>query len=203
MTRIEGGRLRVEPEPVLLHRFCSVVVNRISMHYPEMSFECDLQSDLPMVEADPRRAEQVLMNLLQNAARYSAAQIIAVRGRYDGGRFVTVSVEDNGVGIAPEHLSHLFDRFYRAANQRERGEGAGTGLGLAIARALVEAQGGRIWVTSVPGKGTAFYFTLPVLSTPAEMPPRATPNGAGAITGPLGDEAVEPGPVSAQRTPGG
>jgi signal transduction histidine kinase len=114
-----------------------------------------------------------------------------------------VSVEDNGVGIAPEHLSHLFDRFYRAANQRERGEGAGTGLGLAIARALVEAQGGRIWVTSVPGKGTAFYFTLPVLATPADMPPRATRNGAGAITGPLGDGASEPGPVSAQRTPGG
>jgi signal transduction histidine kinase len=202
MTRIEGGRLRVEPEPVLLHRFCNEVVNRISMHYPEMSFECDLQSDLPMVEADARRAEQVLMNLLQNAARYSAAQTIAVRGRYDGGRFVTVSVEDNGVGIAPEHLSHLFDRFYRAANQREAGEGAGTGLGLAISKALVEAQGGRIWVTSVPGKGTAFYFTLPVLATPADMPPRATPNGAGAITGPLGDGAAEPGPVSAQRTPG-
>jgi signal transduction histidine kinase len=104
--------------------------------------------------------------------------LIAVRGRYDGGPLVTLSVEDNGVGISPEHLPHLFDRFYRAANQRERGEGAGTGLGLAISRALVEAQGGRIWVTSKPGRGTTFYFTLPVLSTPADLPPRATPNGA-------------------------
>lgn len=171
MTRIEGGRLRVEPEPVLLRRFCDEVVNRICTHYPDMHFECDIAEDLPMVEADPRRVEQVLMNLLQNAARYSAAQLIAVRGRYDGGRYVTLSVEDNGVGIAPEHLPHLFDRFYRAANQREAGEGAGTGLGLAIARALVEAQGGHIWVASTPGKGTTFAFTLPVLSTPADLPP--------------------------------
>ncbi|HET9493520.1 MAG TPA: ATP-binding protein [Chloroflexia bacterium] len=202
MTRIEGGRLRVEPEPVLLHRFCNDVVNRISTHYPEMRFECDIPDGLPMVEADPRRVEQVLMNLLQNAARYSEAELIAVRGRYDGGRFVTLSVEDNGIGISPEHLPHLFDRFYRAANRREAGEGAGTGLGLAISRALIEAQGGRIWVASVPGKGTTFYFTLPVLSTPADMPPPTSGNGAGAITGPLGDEASPTDPVSARRAPG-
>ena len=187
MTRIEGGRLRVEPEPVLLRRFCNEVVNRIVTHYPDMRFECDLPDDLPMVEADPRRVEQVLMNLLQNAARYSAAELIAVRGRYDGGRYVTLSVEDNGVGIAPEHLPHLFDRFYRAANQREAGEGAGTGLGLAISKALVEAQGGRIWVASTPGKGTTFSFTLPVLSTPDDLPPRATPNGAAADVIPAGE----------------
>ena len=198
MSRIEGGRLRVESEPVLLLHFCKEVVNRISTHYPEMRFECDMPGHLPMVEADPRRVEQVLMNLLQNAARYSAAALIAVRGRYDGGRFVTLSVEDNGVGIAPEHLPYLFDRFYRAANQRERGEGAGTGLGLAISRALVEAQGGRIWVTSTPGKGTTFYFTLPVLSTHDDTPPRVTPNGAGAITGPLDDAVVQPDPKPAQ-----
>ncbi len=169
MTRIEGGRLRITAEPVLLGRFCTDVVNRISLHYPSIKFECEVSDRLPMVEADPRRVEQVLMNLLQNAATYSGAEVIRVSATYDGDWGVVISVDDNGSGIAPEHLPHLFDKFYRVegrklgTNQAETGEAAGTGLGLAIAKALVEAQGGRIWVSSTVGKGTTFYFTLPIL----------------------------------------
>jgi signal transduction histidine kinase len=169
MTRIEGGRLRVMPEPVLLGRFCNEVVNRVSIQYPGIKFESDVSDRLPMVEADPRRVEQVLVNLLQNAATYSRAEVIRVSAAadaiLDGGNWgVVISVADNGIGIAPEHLPRLFDKFYRVdAGKSQEGEAAGTGLGLAIAKALVEAQGGRIWVTSTVGKGTTFHFTLPIL----------------------------------------
>jgi two-component system sensor histidine kinase KdpD len=181
MTRIEGGRLRVLPEPVLLSRFCKEVVNRVCLHYPEIRFECEVSERLPMVEADPRRVEQVLMNLLQNAAKYSGAEVIWTRATYDGDWGVVVSVEDNGVGIAPEHLPYLFDKFYRVeSGKTESGEGAGTGLGLAIAKALVEAQGGRIWVKSAPGKSTTFYFTLPILVMHEEDEGSGA-QGAGAV----------------------
>src|SRR5207249_805439 len=156
MSRIGAGRLPIMPEPVLLSRFCQDVVDRVGKHYPGTKFECELMDPLPVVEADPRRVEQVLVNLLQNAAKYSGADIVRLRGSYDGGREVVLRVEDQGKGIAPEHLPHLFDKFYRI-EKGSNSNGAGTGLGLAIARALVEAQGGGIWVESVPGKGTTFF----------------------------------------------
>jgi signal transduction histidine kinase len=182
MTRIEGGRLRVTPEPVLLARFCTDVVNRVSLHYPDIKFECNVSERLPMVEADPRRVEQVLMNLLQNAAKYSGAEVIRTRATYDGDWGVVVSVEDDGIGIPPEHLPYLFDKFYRVeSGKADSGEGGGTGLGLAIAKALVEAQGGRIWVSSTPGKGTTFYFTLPILVLHEDDSESAGAQRAGAV----------------------
>jgi K+-sensing histidine kinase KdpD len=161
MSRIEAGRMPLTPEPLLLQKFCRGVVDRVSALHPEIKFGCAVPKDLPLVQADPRRVEQVLLNLLQNATKYSEGDLVLVRARYDeGDREVTVCVEDNGVGIAPDHLPHLFDKFYRV----ERPEGAsGTGLGLAIAQKLVEAQGGRIWVESKVGAGTSFSFTLPIV----------------------------------------
>jgi signal transduction histidine kinase len=174
MTRINGDRLKIMPEPVLLGRYCAEVVDRVSKHYPEIKFECEVSEKLPLVEADPRRLEQVLVNLLQNAAKYSKGEVIRVSADHDGDWGVVICVQDNGIGIPAEHLPHLFDKFYRVEAKGETGMGvgmgisAGTGLGLAISKALVEAQGGRIWVTSAPGKGTTFYFTVPVLRMPEE-----------------------------------
>ncbi len=167
MSRIEAGRVPISPEPILLPRFCKDIVERIAKHHPDMHFKCEMDEKLALAEADPRRVEQVLVNLLQNAAKYSGGTLVTVDGQYNGGGEVTLSVADDGVGIAPEHLPHLFDKFYRVEN--DRGGGAsGTGLGLAIARKLVDAQGGRIWVESKPGKGTTFYFTLPALIVGSE-----------------------------------
>jgi signal transduction histidine kinase len=180
MTRIEGGRLRVLPEPVLLSRFCNEVVNRVCLHYPEIRFECEVSDKLPMVEADPRRVEQVLMNLLQNAAKYSRAEVIRTYAAYEEEMGMVISVEDDGIGIPPEHLPYLFDKFYRVESGSSEGENAGTGLGLAIARALVEAQGGHIWVQSAPGKGTTFSFTLPVLLLNEEEEHTATQKASAA-----------------------
>lgn len=169
MTRIEAGRLPVSTEPILLRRFCGEVIDRTARQHPSMRFECALPDDLPIVIADPRRVEQVLVNLLQNAAKYSAAECVRLSATYrTGGESsgeVTISVEDNGAGIAPEHLPHLFDKFYRA-NWHHGDSSSGSGLGLTITRALVEAQGGRIWVESSLEHGTTFYFTLPTV--PAE-----------------------------------
>jgi K+-sensing histidine kinase KdpD len=163
MSRIEAGRMPINSEPMLLQRFCRSVVDRVGIHHPDIKFGCAVPKDMPLVLADPRRVEQVLVNLLQNAAKYSQGDLILVRARYEtGSPEAVLSVEDNGVGIAPEHLPHLFDKFYRVDG---RGEStAGTGLGLSIAQKLVEAQGGRIWVESKPGTGTCFTFTLPVIA---------------------------------------
>jgi signal transduction histidine kinase len=163
MSRIGAGRLPVIPEPILLSRFCQGVVDRVAKHYPEIKFECGLDDPLPVVEADPRRVEQVLVNLLQNAAKYSGSDVVRIGGSYDGGSEVVITIEDHGKGIAPEHLPQLFDKFYRVDNGSNGKEAVGTGLGLAICKALVEAQGGRIWVNSWPGLGTTFSFSLPAL----------------------------------------
>ena len=163
MSRIEARRLPINAEPILLKRFCKEVVDRVCNHYPHIEFKCNLNDPLPMVMADPRRVEQVLVNLLQNAAKYSGAQLISVNGSYDGGPLVTISVKDNGAGIAAEHIPHLFDKFFRVEAGHAHKE-VGTGLGLTIVKALVEAQGGKVWVESAPGEGTTFFFTLPVLT---------------------------------------
>ncbi|HYO49867.1 MAG TPA: HAMP domain-containing sensor histidine kinase, partial [Chloroflexia bacterium] len=167
MSRIERGSLPITLEPLLLWRFCKEVVNRLGTHHPDMNFVCDLDHALPVVLADPRRVEQVLVNLLQNAAKYSGAGKVEVSASYDGGTHVMIEIEDDGIGISPDHLPHIFDKFYRVgADQGDKG--SGTGLGLAIVKALVEAQGGEVWVESKLGEGTTFYFTLPVLAIEEE-----------------------------------
>lgn len=181
MSRIEAGRLPIAPEPVLLKPFVKEVVERVGNQYPDTDFKCHIPHGLPVVEADPRRLEQVLVNLLQNAAKYSGSKAVWVGATYDGGKEVTLCVQDNGIGIAPEHVPHLFDKFYRAQwNQAD--SGSGTGLGLAIARALIDAQGGRIWVESKVGEGTSFYFTVPILLVEGEDGASHLSNGSGTAS---------------------
>jgi signal transduction histidine kinase len=108
--------------------------------------------------ADPDRLEQILLNLLSNAVKYSPdGGTVTVSARADG-HFVTVTVSDEGIGIAPEHQSRLFERYQRVVTDKSI---KGTGLGLYLTKELVEAQGGEIWVESEPGKGSHFSFTLP------------------------------------------
>lgn len=127
-----------------------------------LTLATDVAEGLPMVRADPDRALQVLTNVLGNALRYTPAPgkvTIAVRREGAAARF---SVRDTGVGLAPEHLPRVFERFYRVDKSRSRALG-GSGVGLAIARALVEVMGGRIWAESPgPGQGATFSFTLPI-----------------------------------------
>ncbi len=119
-----------------------------------------LPADLPKVEADPVWIEKLLGNLLENAAKYSAAgEPIFVTAERRGSE-VAISVADRGLGIDPMEQSLIFDKFYRARN-RSQGT-SGTGMGLAICRAIAETHGGTIWVTSQVGQGSVFTFTLRV-----------------------------------------
>jgi two-component system OmpR family sensor kinase/two-component system sensor histidine kinase BaeS len=121
----------------------------------------DLPDDLPAVEADSQRIEQVLLNLLSNAERYTPqGGMIRISARALAGGRVRVSVCDSGPGLSDEDLAHIFDRFYRADKSRAR-ESGGAGLGLAIAKALVEAHGGQIWAENASPGGACFHFTLP------------------------------------------
>ena len=115
-------------------------------------------TDLPTVLADSTRLQQVLVNLIHNAVKFTQPGGKVQVGAYAEARQVVFFVRDTGVGIAPDSLSRIFERFYKADRARS---GGGTGLGLSIARHLVELHGGRIWADSVQGQGSTFYFSLP------------------------------------------
>jgi signal transduction histidine kinase len=125
----------------------------------------EVGDDATVLHADPVAVRQVLSNLTENAARYTAAGSITVFARRDGGR-VAIGVRDTGVGIAPDHLPRVFERFYRADPARARDAG-GTGLGLAIVKHLVESHGGRVAATSTPGNGTTVTAWFPDVVTRA------------------------------------
>jgi histidine kinase len=125
-------------------------------------FEVSLPPDLPPVLVDEDRVGQVLLNLVGNALQYTPeAGTVTITARRDHHE-VVVAIQDTGIGIAAEHLSHLFTRFYRVDKSRSRAAG-GSGIGLTIARHLVEAHGGSIRAES-PGasQGSTFTFTLPI-----------------------------------------
>src|SRR4029077_17765928 len=132
--------------------------------------QSDLRLDVTTVEgdelwvcADSRRIGQVLSNLWVNATRFTPAEGRIEAGARRRGEGVEVWVSDTGVGIEPEHLARVFERFYKI--DPPRAAGTGTGLGLAIAKHLVLAHGGQIWVESHgPGRGSTFHFTLPAAS---------------------------------------
>ena len=176
--RIETGTLSVSPEPsqvrALVDQARATFVSGGGRH----AVRIDLPTDLPTVLADRQRVVQVLNNLLANAARHCPDTAAIRIGAERDGVHVAVSVSDEGRGIAPERLRHLF-RKYPAPGDRE--DGLGGGLGLAICKGLVEAHGGRIRAESGGvGLGARFTFTLPVAATAVAVPGR--PDGPGAQT---------------------
>ena len=122
-----------------------------------------MASDLPAVAADGHRVGQVVSNLLSNAVKFTRqGGTIVVSARLRDNTIV-VSVSDEGPGIRQEDLSKVFDRFWQARETRR----LGSGLGLSIAKGIVDAHGGKIWVESVSGKGSTFFFTLPLAAPDA------------------------------------
>lgn len=130
----------------------------------QITLKASLQRDLPKVKADKDKLKQVFINLLGNAIKFNKkGGEVVVRAKRKGG-LVEVSVSDTGIGIAEEHLDKVFDRFYQVDGSAKR-KYPGTGLGLALVKKIVEAHGGRIWAESELGKGSTFYFTLPIADT--------------------------------------
>jgi two-component system sensor histidine kinase BaeS len=164
LSRAETGQLLLHARPLEVAGLVQDAVERLGPAYAEKGIRLvtDLATGLPTVLADADRTAQVLTNLLDNALRYTSAPgRVCVKAAPGGGRNVAISVSDTGVGILPEHLSRIFERFYRVDKSRSRALG-GSGIGLTIARALIEAMGGRLWAESPgAGRGATFIFTLP------------------------------------------
>lgn len=158
---IDAGLLRLELQPVRLPHLAKSVTDDIARRTQKHRFLIDFPSDFPILDADPDRIMQVLRNLLDNAIKYSPQRgLVVVRGEMREDEIV-ISVADQGVGIASEHLNRLFEKFFRARSSLGR-HVVGSGLGLPIAHAIVESHGGRIWAESKVGQGSTFYFTLPL-----------------------------------------
>jgi two-component system phosphate regulon sensor histidine kinase PhoR len=130
-----------------------------------LSLTLDAAPDLPPVIGDAERLERVVVDLIHNAVKFTPAggSVHVWAGLADGR--VTVRVSDTGVGIAPEDLPRIFERFYKGG--RGRG-GGGTGLGLAVVKHVVEAHGGTVSVESEPGRGSTFSFSIPAPSLPRD-----------------------------------
>jgi two-component system, OmpR family, phosphate regulon sensor histidine kinase PhoR len=158
-ARLEGGHLQLRTEAVALGPFLAELLERVASVLDVQRLHVDATPDLPPAHVDPERLERILLNLLSNALTYSAAGSPVRVTASSGSDGVVVSVADQGRGIAPDDLPHIFERFYRGTGGHT---GEGVGLGLYITRMLVEAHGGRIWVDSRPAQGTTFSFTLPV-----------------------------------------
>ena len=162
ISALESQQARLNFEPVSMRVAAQSVLEELARQAQERSITVSLKipEQLPAVRADAQRLHQVLFNLLDNAIKYTSAggHVTILASEKDG--VVETAVVDDGPGIAPEHLPHVFERFYRVDKARSR-ELGGTGLGLSIVKHIVQSHGGRVWAESQIEKGSTFYFTLP------------------------------------------
>ena len=160
---IDAGLLKLEFQPTQLPRLARAAVEDLMHQTAKHRFAVDFPPGFPIVDADPQRISQVLRNLVDNAIKYSPeGGLIVVRGEVEPEE-VIVSVADQGLGIAPEHLNRLFEKYFRIETGLVR-HVVGSGLGLPIAHTIIESHKGRIWAESRLGEGTVLYFSLPLRS---------------------------------------
>jgi PAS domain S-box-containing protein len=173
VTRLEAGRLSIEPSRLQPGQ---IIADTLDANKPlaaaaSVELEVEVAPNTPEVWADRDRLLQAFENLVGNAIKFTPPGGLIQLGSEASNGEVLFWVRDTGAGIAPEHLPHLFDRFWQAQKDDRRG----AGLGLPIVKGIVEAHGGRIWVESTPGRGTVFFFTISA-APPAELsaPKRAS-----------------------------
>jgi signal transduction histidine kinase len=162
LSKIEAGHLTLSLTDYSLGEIVNTVVTAMEPLAAEkgLALRVALDPALPMARGDDRRISQVLLNLVGNAVKFTDSGEVRIEAKAADGAFL-VSVSDSGLGIAAEDQSRIFEEFQQADTSNTRKKG-GTGLGLAIAKRILALHGGRIWVESVPGKGSTFSFTLPV-----------------------------------------
>jgi signal transduction histidine kinase len=156
LTRIKSGSLTLQPKPILLSEVIGGYINEVKPVDKNLSINVDIPKDL-FVYADRGWLHDIFINLLFNAFKFTpdGGQVSIVANRK--GNHILNEIRDTGIGIPEDKLDKVFEEFY----QVEGGKHGGTGLGLAITKRLVEEHGGKIWVESLLGKGSTFYFTLP------------------------------------------
>ncbi|WP_432823698.1 ATP-binding protein [Trichloromonas sp.] len=167
VSRIEAGRIEMKPTPLDLAQIIRNAAEslRPAIEAKGQSLSLDLPANLPVVEGDPNRVVQVMVNLLSNACKYTpAGGRIGVSALREPGK-LSIEVSDTGIGLSRKEQARLFTKFYRADNATTR-EVGGTGLGLWITRSLVELHGGTISVRSAPGAGSTFSVRLPAKEMP-------------------------------------
>jgi signal transduction histidine kinase len=171
ISRLEAGKIKLNQWVVSMRQLIGEMTAQLSHHLSTRHrMVIDIPAQLPPAYVDRDKVKQILFNLLINAAKYSprggeialsVREPAALPDDHPPGRFLLVAVRDQGIGIAPEDQTRIWERFYRVDNTNTRRIG-GTGLGLSITRALVELHGGRIWLESDVGKGSTFFFTVPI-----------------------------------------
>ena len=158
-SRLEAGRLELHRQEVDLSALAGDVATRVGReHEKTHTFAVTFPAEFPVVSADPGKVEQVLVNLMENAAKHGDPGPIVVTGGVDDG-MVVVRVADSGPGIDPRHVPYVFTKFYRKGTGERN---AGTGLGLYICKGIIEAHGGEIQIERTGPSGTVFGFTLPM-----------------------------------------
>jgi signal transduction histidine kinase len=160
LSRMESGRLQLDRHSTDLTKLVRDTATAMEIELTGHRLAYDLPDVPPIALVDAKRLEQVLRNLLSNACKYSpASSEIAIRVSQQADE-IAICVQDKGIGIPPDELDRIFERFYRADNEVTRGT-PGAGLGLSICKWIAEAHGGRIEVQSAPGKGSRFCVVLP------------------------------------------
>lgn len=176
MARIEAGELKISKRWESVAEIFNNVLLRCATSLRNHSIRVEPEESQLMVRTDSRLIAEALVNLVENAAKYSPAGTeIIISGRVEAGGLI-ISVKDQGMGVAPDEISHVFDKFYRGVHLTGR-QTNGTGMGLAIAKGIIDVHGGRIWVDSQFGHGATFAFAIPVESKSVEanaLPPEST-----------------------------
>jgi two-component system, OmpR family, phosphate regulon sensor histidine kinase PhoR len=160
LSKIESGRFTLDFAPVAACDLLDSASRRMQLQAERagLNLRVECADDLPNVRIDSQRLEQVLVNLIHNAVKFTRAggEVVLIAEAADDS--IRFAVQDSGVGIPEEEVPRIFERFYRVDKSRT---GSGTGLGLSIAKHIVEAHGGKIWAESIDGRGSTFYFTIP------------------------------------------
>jgi len=168
MAKIERGKMEIKKEPLEILPIVSEIAELIKPQADEKDIEIamNIPDNLPLVFVDGDRTRQIITNILSNSVKFTPEKGKISVNIQDEKEHFQVSISDTGIGIPPEQIGKIFDKFEQVKEVRERVKGPrGTGLGLAIVKSLVEAQGGKIWVESEVDKGSTFYFTLPKQTT--------------------------------------
>ena len=167
MTRLEAGAVKLVREPCEVSDVIGAALEQLAGNLKDRQVQISVPADLPLVPMDFVLLQQVLVNLLDNAVKYSALDTPIEISARRADQEIEIEVDDRGVGITPEDLTRVFDKFYRV---HQPGQATGSGLGLTICKGIVELHGGHIWAQNRPGGGTTVVFRLPLRGTEEASP---------------------------------